>query len=162
MKKMFKRFAEYIANKNIAFGSLLVLLSILLLQTGVSLFVKTEGVEGIEQLDIIFRTALSSIFGFIVSIVAGGKPKIEVKPKVVEVEIREKVEEKKTPNKNIMVNIQIIVITAICVYCLLAIIVVRNFPHLVAVTSSASSTISLYRDFISGGIGALIGLSKSA
>ncbi len=162
MKKVFKKFGEYIANKNIAFGSLLILLAMLLVQTGISLFVKTQSADGIEQLDIIFRTALSSIFGFIISIVAGGKPKIEKKQVIVELEQKDAQDEKKSASKNIMVNIQIVVITGICIYCLLAIITVRNFPHLVAATSSSSSTISLYRDFISGGIGALIGLSKSS
>ncbi len=150
------------SKKNVAFGALLLLMSILLFQSSITMFVQGTNVEGIDQLDIIFRTALSSIFGYIISIVAGGKPKITSKPKQEVTIQNETSPEKKTdPPKNIMVNIQVVVISAICVYCLLSIMAIRNFPQIVVASSSTSSTISLYRDFISGGIGALIGLSKS-
>ncbi len=60
----------------------------------------------------------------------------------------------------ISINFQILVVSGICIYCLVMIIFTRNFTHFIAGGASAGSTIAQYRDFLSGGIGALIGLSR--
>ncbi len=60
----------------------------------------------------------------------------------------------------ISINFQILVVSGICVYCLVMIIFTRNFSQMIASSTSAGATISQYRDFLSGGIGALIGLSR--
>ncbi len=60
-------------NKNLAFLSLTVIFGVLLLQTAILMFAKTDVSDGLSQMDIVFRTTLSSLFGFFMSSAAMGE-----------------------------------------------------------------------------------------
>ncbi len=190
-----RNFLSKINSKNLAFISLIVIFGILLLQTAISLFIEVE-IEAITQIDIVFRTALSSIFGYFMSMVSvsefaiknkrktytksNNKPKSigfsseksdnpqsfltleEEKAKDLSSEISPSIEEKQPVQRKFTVNVQIIVLACVCLFCLIVMLIVRNFSHMIAPHSSNTVTISLFRDFISGSIGALIGLSRSS
>ncbi len=187
-----KSFLEKANSKNIAFFSIIVIFGILLLQSAFSLFVELK-FEELGQIDTVFRTALSSIFGYIMSMVStsdfmlqGKRVSTSQKPTSIGFATSDQVIPKAviyndtadTPtteaitevpktasllgtNKILAVNIQIIVLAAVCVFCLLSMLIVRNFSEMIVSNSSNIVTISMYRDIISGSIGALIGLSRT-
>ncbi len=183
-----KNFFLKMSSKNFVFLGLIVIFAILLLQSSITLFVDVTH-EGLSQIDVVFRTSLSSIFGYIMSMVSTGEftlkeknNKVENKPKTIgfsadktlsptltnneskdknisldsnPLEITSKTEE-----KIIKTNVQIVTLTCVCIFCLLIMLIVRNFSHLIVANSTNSVTISMYRDIISGSVGALIGLSR--
>ncbi len=179
-----------VSSKNVAFTCIISIFSILLLQSTLSLFVGML-YEELSQIDIVFRTSISSIFGYLMSMVstgdfvikskhniitttqpiigfkADGKSDIitsqaekeEVKAQIIPNPIKEQLVDSK--KKTLAVNVQIIVLTIVCVFCLAVMLVVRNFSELIVINASNNVTISLFRDIISGSVGALIGLSRS-
>ncbi len=179
-----------ISSKTFAFTGLIVILAILLFQSAFSLFVETTN-EGLTQIDIVFRTALSSIFGYLMSMVSASDFKLKKrnlivkpnkntigfsaqkdeiitsklsdnKPEVNEViDVQAYKADEKSGENIITTNVQIITLIVVCVFCLITMLVVRNFSELIVASSSNSVTISMYRDIISGSVGALIGLSRS-
>ncbi len=163
-----------------------------MIQSATALFVDVKH-EDIAQIDIIFRTAISSIFGYIMSMVSTADFALKNKsvqntpspPKSIGFSSEEKdipkaisleesgantVAELLTIDQPLSIsgekklfkaNVQIIVLTSVCLFCLITLLVVRNFSeHMVANTTNGV-TISQYRDIVSGSIGALIGLSRS-
>ncbi len=175
--------------KNSAFFGLVLILAALLFQSAFSLFVNMQ-TEGLEQIDIVFRTTITSIFGYIMSMVTtndytikrerkGKAPKPigfsaesaadDNSPSAISLTNDSNASQTQIPNgietiptKNIkLYNMQIGVLTSVCLFCLLILLIVRNFSHLIIPNSSNTVTISMYRDIISGSVGALIGLSRS-
>ncbi len=186
------------SSKNVAFASIIVIFMILLLQSALSLFFGASS-EGMEQIDIVFRTSLSSIFGYLMSVIsvnssANKKNNIVAtmeKPKTIgftaentnnsdnpnasfiwanensEPTINQaKIQEVTTQTTNIqtpkkvMVNYQIAILAAVCIFCLFIMLIVRNFSEFIIPDTSTAVTLSVYRDFVSASIGALIGLAK--
>ncbi len=189
-----KSVLERMSSKNIAFIGLIVIFFVLLIQSALSLFVEMA-FEDLAQIDIVFRTAMTSIFGYIMSMVSSSDFTVTAKKKTQKVQKPNQIgftqnESLETPKmiynnteiidnniilesgivdgseetvlpKNFRVNAQIIVLTTACVFCLIVMLIARNFSSLIAMNSSNTVTFSLFRDIISGSIGALIGLSKS-
>ncbi len=187
---------DKMSSKNIAFVGLVVIFFVLLFQLAASLFFAVP-FEEISQIDIVFRTAISSIFGYIMSMVSstdftmnrkkgkqntvktnkktiGFNAKDENTPQmiynnagsiedndIIEIIDMDVKEEKISTASTFRVNVQIIVLTVACIFCLIILLVARNFSHLIVNSSSTTVTFSMFRDIISGSIGALIGLSKS-
>ncbi len=182
--------------RNVAFLSLAIIFSVLLIQTSLLLFIDAHSSEGLEQMDVVFRTTLSSLFGFFISSAYTGK-KSEGKggddlktPKQIgfiaedanskipqmswasenektsnSVKLEnatEKVKKIKTEQKRVQGNGVIIVLSAVCLFCITMMIAVRNFSHLSADATYTLVTLSLYRDFISSSIGAIIGMARGA
>lgn len=181
-----EKISAYFCSKNIAYMGLVLIFFILMAQSGFSLFFDSENVSTeIQQIDIVFRTSLSSIFGYIISILAVSKMASSSKNQTTttqigftntdssqnrytmlssENEISDSilnVGSASQDNREINTNVQTIALIIICVFCLVVMILVRNLSQYISITSSASVTVSMYRDFISSGIGALIGISKS-
>ncbi len=203
MKKKTKSWILSLSSKNVAFISIVFIFFILLAQSGISLFFSQTS-EGLGQIDIVFRTSLSSIFGYLMSVVsiksvlnaqskeASKKTRVNSigfqgesnkgKQKQIEMiaqteSIRGEVtqnesvdtakapilEQQKTddlPLKKVPLNYQIIILAGSCAFCLLIMVVVRNFSQYLIPSDSSVATLSLYRDFVSASIGALIGISK--
>ncbi len=165
------------SSKNMAFFGIILIFFLLMLQSAAALFFSNAS-EEITQIDIVFRTALSSIFGYIMSMVSTSdftikekikrepvstpKPPPNPIPKPTEIEIKQaELPPQALEKKKIIVNVQIIVLTSVCVFCLIILLIVRNFSEMIVITDSNIVTISQYRDIISGSIGALIGLSRN-
>ncbi len=181
-----------ISSKNIAFAGIITIFCILLLQSSFSLFVDLHH-EELAQIDVVFRTSISSIFGYLMSMVSTSdfviKPKVKIdiptqksigfSQKSMTDTLPPKGSAKTTPpepsvaptppaaqvsldieKKNIAVNVQIIVLSLVCIFCLFVLLVVRNFSELIVSNSTNGVTISLFRDIISGSVGGLIGLSR--
>lgn len=121
---------------------------ILILQSTVSLFTSSDGMD-LSSIDIVLRTTLSSIYGYIMSMVWSDKPKDETKQGC-------------TNNINSSkLKLQVLIVSSVCIYCLMILVVIRDFGNYFEFNSSDVATLTLFRDFISGGVGALIGLSRS-
>ncbi len=196
-----KTIMERISSKNIAFIGLIIIFFVLLLQSALSLFFELP-FEELSQIDIIFRTSIISIFGYIMSMVSSkslsvGEKKTKTKknsttqPKLIGFTKKEDKENltmlynksdmgendnfisgdnllidkssevNEALPENFRANAQIIVLTIACIFCLTIMLIARNFSYLIAANSTNSATFSLFRDIISGSIGALIGLSKN-
>ncbi len=180
------------SNKNIAHIGLIVILGVLLVQSAISLFFDSGSTQ-LTQIDTVFRTAISSIFGFIMSRFVpsqnsqrktinedsnrkiGFVKKADKKESTIVSEGEKPAEKAEssiatTPERNLPLSteesegnhskIQVISIISACVFCLVVMIIVRNFSQYVIGNSSTTITIAMYRDIISGSIGALIGLTK--
>ncbi len=181
-----------ISTKNVAFIGLISIFSVLLAQSALGLFVEMD-VEELAQIDIVFRTAMSSIFGYLMSMVSTSD--FMVKQRVIKTnvnsaktigfnttndenitkfaynsenptnEVATKIETApvvlEKPAKTFAINLQIIVLSLVCIFCLVILLIVRNFSELIVSNSTNAVTISTYRDIISGTIGALIGLSRT-
>ncbi len=192
---------------NTAYNCLIAIMMLLLIAATLSLFIAPSGGSGTDQIDIIIRTALSSVFGFLISATikkkeatideTGNFKDYEDEKDISNSDIDKSEEIKKQNNnenskeKNInvkviakskthnyekeyntyqkrqkqkdklkMLNSQIMVIAFISFYCLFFIILARNVSHIFVNSSSTISTIAQFRDFISSGIGALIGLTQ--
>lgn len=182
------KLSAYFCSKNIAYIGLVLIFFLLMAQSGFTLFFDNENVSSeIQQIDIVFRTSLSSIFGYIISILAiskmsssGNSSKTDAITQIgftdTDTEnnrytmLNSENESLSKPlqvgsasknDKNIGANVQTIALICICLFCLVVMMLVRNFSQYISATSSASVTVAMYRDFISSGIGALIGISKS-
>ncbi len=181
-------------NKNYATISLIIIFAILLIQTAVLMFMPNSNSTELTQLDTVFRTTLSSIFGFFMSSSALSEGK---KEKFENVQQQNKIgfTDSTVPEGGILKNsteemieapsdgiselvggvalpvavqkevvknhnLQILLLMFTCLFCLIAMMAVRFFSHLVGGGSYVVVTLSLYRDFISGSIGAIIGLAR--
>ena len=146
-------------SKEVAFISLIIIFFILLAQSTISLFYETTN-NGIAQIDIVFRTSLSSIFGYLISLISTNniKNKLESKTNTLTVS---KDNSCKPPKKTNPLNYQILLISFVCIFCLVLMIFIRYCSFLIVQTASSISTITVFRDFVSTSIGALIGLSKN-
>lgn len=128
-----------------SFLCLCLILVLLLATTTASLFSPLEDGSSAEKLDVVLRTSLSSIFGYIISSASNEKKEIVQEKTIC------------TQNK----SVQIVMVAFVCIYCLIITLICRTFSASLSFTTSSIATITQYRDFICSGIGALIGLSKS-
>ncbi len=183
---MKKKFSELQDSNKLGYACLVLILSVLIIQSSVSLFIETAPGSSLESMDIVIRSTLSSIFGFIVAtssmsakknkkeneVSASGnigfdKEANDQKMKMSNQQENVKdssIETKNTskPNKIVSNTTQIILLTLICLYCLGTIIFVRNIGVDYVKNSSAVAIISQFREFISATIGALIGITKGS
>lgn len=183
-----------LAPRNLAYLGLLLMLVILLVQSSVALFLPPADNADLSGIDIVIRTSLSSIFGFIMSMVGNQSEKkasnqaSQSEPATIGFSSEDtvttptsclsmtdksssatsklttaKATAKSTRRRSsgYRTQIQIIIVIFISLYCLIVIMVLRDCNTDIASNSASISTITQYRDFVSGGIGALIGLSRS-
>ncbi len=185
-----------INSKNIAFTGVIIIFFVLLAQSAFALFVEAQSQE-VDQIDVVFRTAMSSIFGYIMSMVSTSEFVLKSKSKTTatakskaigfssggdgtnttttsslksegdtqapatDVVLGTGQVESAAERRKFFINLQIIILTLVCVFCLIILVVVRNFSNFIVASSSNVVTISMYRDIVSGSIGALIGLSRA-
>lgn len=178
---------------NIAYMSLLAIMFVLLIQSGITLFTPDYSSDTIDPIDTVLRTSMSSIFGYIISVVwnkntqsnsttsAQSKTQIgftadsgeSVSKNVIKNAIKMEtstVDSTENQETGIAVAVaenkmskkpQIIILAGICIYCLVVVIFWQTFETSGVYGTTVIATLGQYRDFISGGIGALIGLAKS-
>ncbi len=126
-------------------------MSILILQSTFSLFFTPDEGADFSSIDVVLRTTLSSIYGYIMSMVFNEKKKVKVIS----------TEEKTRQNINSPhLKMQVLIVSSVCIFCLIVLIIIRDFGANFSFDNSDIATLSLFRDFISGGVGALIGLSR--
>ncbi len=162
-------FLAKLRTQNLAYLSLGFIFILLLLQTSAPVFWDIGYSEGLNQIDIIFRTTLSSIFGFFISTALPESKKGRPGQAILqEKEAIASHKDKELTNnivgeqqeKKIFNNFRVFILAALIVFCLLTMMLVRNFAAFIASGEYVSNTMTLYRDFISGSIGALIGMAR--
>ncbi len=142
-------------SKNLAYFSLLLIMFYLLFFTGFSLFFKADSEELAQSLDIVIRTTLGSVFGYLLTtLVTSNKGKYS--------KIMVKIKKDYKPKEETMLfnNIIIIIVSIVCLYSLSILLFARNFSDYFVLNNSSISTITQYRDFIATTIGALIAMTK--
>lgn len=141
----FRKINKIISNTQLfSFLCLCLILILLLATTTSSLFNPLEDGSLSEKLDVVLRTSLSSIFGYVISSTSGNTKEVVV--------------EKSCSSSK---SVQIVVVAFVCIYCLVITLICRSNSASLNFTDSSVATITQYRDFICSGIGALIGLSKT-
>ncbi|MGL4790522.1 MAG: hypothetical protein ACRCW1_03850 [Anaerotignaceae bacterium] len=151
---------------------LIILMSILMLQITYNVFMNVKISGEISSVDIVFRTAAASIFGYFLSANFIKNYKTDTGEQLTEITKVEEgtvtamedtdVRENTSPSPVIQKtsDLQIIIATVICIYCLISLAVIRNlsafYPNFEK-TNSVLATGSQFRDFVSGGVGFLIG-----
>ena len=136
---------------------LIIIMLILLLQSVAALFLHRDLITQSNNIDIIVRTSSASIFGYFLS-ENFIKPDTSTKNENI---ISISSDEILPPNENInsSKNIQITIIALISIISLLILLVIRNF---FTVSSENIATLSQLRDFVSSGIGFLVGCKKNS
>lgn len=141
MKTFFMKLKQNLLKTNhLATNFLLIIATLLFIQSTLSLFIAPPYADATTSFDIIIRTTLGSIFGYLISSAW--------------------VEKKVVTEKALQTTKPVIVVACITLFCLCTLLFARNNIDLLVIADSTSSTITQYRDFISAGIGALIGISK--
>ena len=140
---------------------------IFLIHSFVALFVEGEVASYTDEIDIILRTTLGSLFGFFISSVSV-KINEENKSRINRINARQQMDriynnkDKRNLKYGKVCSYQILILTGICVFCFFTITIIRNFPMKIMNKDSAVATVIQYRDFLSSGVGALIGISKNS
>lgn len=146
--KYLKQLLQYCKKRRksvrLADAFLMIILAILLLQSVVILFASPETNDVHSQIDVMLRTTMTSIFGYFVSTKAFPDSRHFPLPPTPQ-------------HKNPRKNLQTFIIGSLCVFSILVMVLLRFF---VPPAENALEYIALYHDFISGGIGFLIGMPK--
>ncbi|MEG1813804.1 MAG: hypothetical protein RR337_10955 [Clostridia bacterium] len=138
---------------------LLAFMLILFVQTAHNLFFHELAQQESSALDVIVRTTMAAIFGYLISanFQNGGKTRPEDEPGAGdEPAAGGKAAEKANPMAEKRSQLQILVVAAIGILALLLLLIAHN--HF-ALNDAATATISQLRDFVSGSVGFLIGHS---
>lgn len=168
------------ASRNIAHIALVIFLAVLLLQSAFGLFF--PGAESLDSIDIVLRSALSSIFGYLMSSVGQqsateSKSETSTTPRTIGFSANEdstlsqlesapsassapapasKSSQRTAENP----QFQTVIIACLGFFCLVILIALRYFGGNLPTTTGAIATVAQYRDIIAGSIGALIGLAR--
>ncbi len=185
MKRLMERIRS---TKRLGYYCLLSIMTVLLIQSSLTLFVDVPADSSTQALDIVVRSTLSSIFGYLLATAVsstqvplngndssekskttiGFSDQVKEEVKLVNGDVKPQskpvVKEQKSKKINtyypVSSRTQIFVLTAICLYCLGVMIYVRDFGAQYVTNSSSPVIIAQFRELISGCIGALIGISK--
>ena len=164
---------------------LLLILLVLLGQSAFSLFFPAGGVGEADSIDVIIRTSAAGIFGYVLStnFLRGQKKNTETQGTEYPEEIQQssttttqepqakigflqgedqstlqmgKIEENKNEIKSRekTAHLQIVCAGVICLFCLFCLLLLRNSGQEM---EASTATVAQFRDFISGGVGFLIG-----
>lgn len=170
--------------QNLAYAFLMCIMLILLINSSLILFLPPPEDMELTTIDVILRTALSSIFGYLMSSIGGNvispnNGKTSKKPTTIGFTANtstppasgsqpqpstapsQSMPAPPTQRPAIPLEIQVITVGSVCLFCLIVMISLRHFSQYLTLSTISTATLSQYRDFISGGIGALIGLSKT-
>ena len=142
---------------------LILFMGILLFQSAFNLFGGTTATPQSDNIDLIIRTSTAAIFGYFLSANFIRRSSMEdyenASVRSTELEHAPAGTESEKPVYT-EARLQIIVATAIGLFCLVMLILVRDIssvaPHL-SKSSGAMATIAQFRDFVSGCVGFLIG-----
>ena len=136
---------------------LIIIMLMLLLQSAMALFIQRDLITQSNNIDIVVRTSSASIFGYFLS-ENFIKPDSSTKNENI---ITISSDEISPPKKNIYSckTIQITIIALISIISLLILLVIRNF---FTVSSENIAILSQLRDFVSSGIGFLVGCKKNS
>lgn len=138
---------------------------VLLIQLGYSLFFSGQAAEELSSIDVIVRTSTASIFGYFLSanFIKHKPPSVNQQSKSsgsAEINIAEHTESEDDVEAIVENKMQIIIATAMGLFCLISLLFLRNIADLnpdFASSSSTAATIAQFRDFVSGCVGFLIG-----
>ena len=145
LKKILEYYRKEIKKLKLVEIYLIIIMIILLLQSVITLFLPIKSEDTHDRIDVVLRTTMASIFGYFVSSKALGQSKSEIANK-----------------KQISINsskehpeIQISIIGGLCIFSIIILLLIRYF---VSIEDTALGYFALYRDFVSGCIGFLIGM----
>ena len=138
---------------------------VLLIQLGYSLFFSGKAANEFSSIDVIVRTSTASIFGYFLSanFIKHKPPSENQQTKSsggAEINIAEQKESEEVAEAIVENKMQIIIATAMGLFCLISLLVLRNISDWkpdFAGSSSTAATIAQFRDFVSGCVGFLIG-----
>ena len=153
---------------------LLLFMLVLLAQSAYSSFCPGEAGPTVDEIDIIVRTSAAAIFGYFLSAnfirraASGGQTPAASPPHTLETDSGtpdpgapgSARAEAEPAGENSAANcLQVVVATAIGLFCLVTLLVLRNLSQwgLAAESDSTAATVVQFRDFISGCVGFLIG-----
>ncbi len=171
-----RRFFAKLRTQNLAYLSLGFVFILLFLQSSGLVFWQRPFNDDLNQIDIVFRTTLSSIFGFFVSTTLSDTKQSPPPQAGLKESTKESIKENTNLQSNgdappsinqgehyqkkIFNNFRVFILAFVIIFCLITMMIVRNIDAVTASGEYVSSTMMLYRDFISGSIGALIGMAR--
>ena len=132
---------------------LMLIMLIMLLQSAASIFMGGVTVQMVGNIDVVTRTSSAAIFGYFL-----GDKFIIDGASLEEATCSSK--QSSTADKRNHSDVQSVVIVIIGVFCLIVLLTLRNMMQLGMISElsgSAASTITQFRDFVSGCVGFLIG-----
>lgn len=140
---------------------LIIFMFLLLAQSAYSLIFQGNWNTQSNDIDVIVRTSAASIFGYFLSanFIKRDSEGPELKGESLDSEQGDKgdgLDDSYMPGSG---TLQILVASAIGLFCLLSLILLRNIKGAegVEISATASATITQFRDFVSGCVGFLIG-----
>lgn len=166
---------------------LIVFMAILLAQSAFGLIAGEAWAARANDVDVIVRTAAASIFGYFLSanFIDRGSARAEERPQQEDLQAQQPgsreepplsgesldamslpeapAEEALQPDPDPEARLQILVAAGIGLFCLAALILLRNIGGYTGATLSATAaaTVTQFRDFVSGCVGFLIGCPTS-
>lgn len=145
LKKIIKYYRKEIKKLKLVEIYLIVIMIILLAQSIGTLFFPTQYEATYDRIDVVLRTTMASIFGYFVSSKTLGQSKSEEinKPPTINNSSKEHPQ------------IQINIIGCLCIFSIIILLLIRYF---VLIEDTALGYFALYRDFVSGCIGFLVGM----
>ncbi|WP_053985605.1 hypothetical protein [Niameybacter massiliensis] len=159
-----KKIRKFIGDISLRDKCVMLFMIILIIDSAYSLFTPIGGKHS-AAIDIVVRTTMASIFGYLLGsnfmikkpTTKKQRSKKQAKIECICKELEEENENEDEPIKEETNNIQVIIATVIGISSLLVLIIARD---LVQLPDDALATISQFRSFVSGSIGFLIGIPK--
>ncbi len=173
------------ASRNLAHISLVIFLAVLLIQSALSLFVPQRA--DMDSVDIVLRTAISSIFGYLMSSIGQKSTATDTKktednsPRTIgfsgesdttsllsgagtsvpnSSQSSQPIQSSTKSWSSDNLQFQTIIIACLGFFCLSVLIFLHYYTGEISATTGVIATIAQFRDIISGSIGALIGLAR--
>ncbi len=171
-------------SRNLAHIALVIFLGLLLIQSAIGLFYTMP--NDADSIDIVFRTAISSIFGYLMSSIGQKSTKKEEDttstPRTIgfsgeasttskltladsKSASQDSTQAPSSPQSKSRfspenLQLQTIIIASLGFFCMVVLIFLRYYEGEITATSGVIATVAQFRDIISGSIGALIGLAR--
>lgn len=151
---------------------LFIFMVALLVQSTFGIFFTVGTGEGSNGIDVIVRTSAAAIFGYFLSGNFAREKKVTqpveetkplppvVKADTAQIEAANDNDAQKSNGEHAANQLQIIIATVVGMFCLITLAVIRNSSDSfgeAAVTQDVTATVSMFRDFVSGCVGFLIG-----
>ncbi|WP_243009122.1 hypothetical protein [Clostridium sp. AM58-1XD] len=163
LHRKWKRLYKEYKNIHLVDRFLIIFMAILLIQSAYTLIIQPAATARLNEIDVIVRTSAASIFGYFLS---ANFIRRDSHPPDVNGESLETAQMDEYPSIGNHVSegnsLQITAAAAVGLFCLLTLILLRDTRALETASPYASSTITQFRDFVSGCVGFLIGCPTSA
>jgi hypothetical protein len=160
--KAIKNLIQNLKSISVVDRFLIAIMFILLIQSVFSFFHSENISSQANTVDVIVRTSSASIFGYFLSenFMKGKKNYSDSKNKTIVTLSSLNDIQLSDENDDLSCNrTQVFIIASICIICLIILLVIRNFFE---IQDNNSVSISQLRDFVSSGIGFLVGCGKNS